>query len=355
MPYNVPTLRQIIASGELDLESSLGTVLPKFGIEQALNIAVSAGIRDAYDHQTWIVRQIIPTTESDDQTIVEMAQFEGVVRKQATYAIGIVTLTGTVPAPVGTVLQHSDGRQYTVTSSGSPISGTLSVQVKAIEVGSAGNMAAGQTLSLVTPVPGIQSAGTSVDISGGADIEPINQLLERLLFRKRNPPMGGAVADYVAWMREVPGVTRAWAYDVWQGGGTVGIGWVFDDRLDILPTPIDQLFMMNYLFLHADPSTGVLVGRPAGIEPIYTVQILKVTDLAITPTPDNADVRAAIEANLRGYERTLVQGQTMLLSKVRTAVGSAAGIENYSLDLAADVTAAQDELNVIGVITWPTL
>lgn len=355
MPYNVPTLRQIIASGELDLESSLGTVLPKFGIEQALNIAVSAGIRDAYDHQTWIVRQIIPTTESDDQTIVEMAQFEGVVRKQATYAIGIVTLTGTVPAPVGTVLQHSDGRQYTVTSSGSPISGTLSVQVQAIEVGSAGNMAAGQTLSLVTPVPGIQSAGTSVDISGGADIEPINQLLERLLFRKRNPPMGGAVADYVAWMREVPGVTRAWAYDVWQGGGTVGIGWVFDDRLDILPTPIDQLFMMNYLFLHADPSTGVLVGRPAGIEPVPIGPLLKTTDLAITPTPDSTDIRAAIQRNLDGYERTLQPGNTLLLSKIRTAIGTAAGVKNYTLDLAADVPADIDELNVIGVITWPTL
>ena len=123
MPYSVPTLRQIIASGSLDLESSLGTVLPKFGIELALNTAVSAGIRDAYDHQMWIVRQIIPTTESDDQTIIETAQFEGVIRKQATYAAGPATLNGTVPAPVGTVLQHKDGRQYAVTSSASPSSG----------------------------------------------------------------------------------------------------------------------------------------------------------------------------------------------------------------------------------------
>lgn len=355
MPFNVPTLRQIIASGALDLESSLGTVLPKFGIELALNTAVSAGIRDAYDHQMWIVRQIIPTTESDDQTIIETAQFEGVIRKQATYAAGPATLNGSVPAPVGTVLQHKDGRQYAVTSSASPSSGTVAVQVQAIAVGAEGNLAAGEVLTLVTPVPGLQANGTSGDISGGADIEPISELLERLLFRKRNPPMGGAVADYVAWMREVPGVTRAWAYDAWQGGGTVGIGWVFDDRIDILPTPTDQQFMMEYLFRHPDPATGVLVGRPGGIEPVYTSQTLKVTDLAINPIPDNTDTRAAIEANLRGYERTLVQGQTMLLSKIRTAIGSAVGVENYSLDLAADVTADPDELNVIGVITWPTL
>ena len=82
---------------------------------------------------------------------------------------------------------------------------------------------------------------------------------------------------------------------------------------------------------------------------------MKVTDLAIVPTPDNVDVRAAIETNLRGYERTLIQGETMLLSRVRTAIGSAVGVENYTLDLAVDVPTDPDELNVIGVITWPTL
>lgn len=355
MPYSVPTLRQIIASGSLDLESSLGTVLPKFGIELALNTAVSAGIRDAYDHQMWIVRQIIPTTESDDQTIIETAQFEGVIRKQATYAAGPATLNGTVPAPVGTVLQHKDGRQYAVTSSASPSSGTVAVQVQAIAVGAEGNLAAGEVLTLVTPVPGLQANGTSGDISGGADIEPIAELLERLLFRKRSPPMGGAVADYVAWMREVSGVTRAWAYDVWQGGGTVGIGWVYDDRGDILPTPTDKLAMMEYLFRHPDPATGVLVGRPGGIEPVDINMQLKSTDLAITPIPDTADIRAAIAANISGYERTLQPGNTLLLSSIRTAIGSAAGIKDYTLDLVADVPADPDELNVIGVITWPTL
>lgn len=355
MPFNVPTLRQIIASGALDLESSLGTVLPKFGIELALNTAVSAGIRDAYDHQMWIVRQIIPTTESDDQTIIETAQFEGVIRKQATYAAGPATLNGTVPVPVGTVLQHKDGRQYAVTSSAAPGGGSVAVQVQAVEVGAAGNLTAGETLTLVTPVPGLQPNGLSGDISGGADIEPIDQLLERLLFRKRNPPMGGTVTDYVAWMREVPGVTRAWAYDAWQGGGTVGIGWVYDDRVDIVPTPTDEAQMLDYLFRHPDPATGVDVGRPGGIEPIPVGPLLKVTDLIISPTPDSPEIRAAIEANLNGYERTLQPGETLLLTKVQTAIGSAPGVKDYDLDLAADVPAATDELNIIGVITWPTL
>lgn len=355
MPYNVPTLRQLIASGQLDIEAALDTILPKFGIELALNSAVSAAIRDAYDHQIWIVRQIIPTSESDDQTIVELASFEGVIRKQASYASGPATLVGNVSVPTGTLLTHKDGRQYAVTASNVPSGGNVVVAVQAQEPGIDGNLSSGETLSLVTPVPGIQSAGISGDITGGADIEPISQLLERLLFRKRNPPMGGAVADYVAWMREVSGVTRAWAYDSWQGRGTVGIGWVFDDRADIIPTPTDRAFMLDYLFRHPDPATGVPTGRPGGIEPVFMGPTLKTTNLSITPIPDTTDIRAAIELNLDGYERTLQPGDTLLLSKVRTAIGSAAGVKNYTLDLIADVTADIDELNVIGVVTWPTL
>ena len=53
--------------------------------------------------------------------------------------------------------------------------------------------------------------------------------------------------------------------------------------------------------------------------------------------------------------RTLQPGDTLLLTKIQTAIGSASGVKNYTLDLTADVPADIDELNVIGVITWPTL
>ena len=110
----------------------------------------------------------------------------GVIRKQATYAAGPASLNGTVPAPVGTVLQHKDSRQYAVTASEAPSGGIVAVQLQAVEVGAAGNLAAGEPLTLVTPVPGLQSNGTSGDISGGADIEPIamadiNTAYERML------------------------------------------------------------------------------------------------------------------------------------------------------------------------------
>lgn len=352
MPFNVPTLRQLIESGLIDIEASLDEVLPKFGIEQALNSSVSGSVRDLYDYQSWIVRQIIPSTESEDQTIIDAARYEGVIQKLATNAAGPVTFTGSVPIPVGTVMTHSDGRLYRVTLSNAPDSGSVLVEVEAEESGAAGNLAAGETLTLVSTVPGIQPNGVTGEISGGAEIESVAEVLERLLFRKRNPPMGGAVHDYVAWCREVAGVTRAWAIDAYQGGSTVGYVFVFDGRADILPNVTDQQAMSDYIYRHKDPATGGDVGRPAGIEPVYIELQIKETDLGINLVPDSLGLRSSVRVSIEAYFKTLSPGQTLLLSSVRTAIGSTAGVTNYTLDLSADVTAASNDLHALGVITW---
>lgn len=355
MPYRVPTLRELIESGLIDIEASLDDVLPKFGIEQALNASVSASIRDLYDMQSWIVRQIIPTSESEDQTIIDIARTEGVIRKLASGATGPVTFAGTSPIPVDTVMTHQDGRSYRVTSSAAPSGGSVVVQVQAEEAGDATNMDAGEVLTLSSTVPGVQPNGVSGVLSGGAEIEPVSQVLERLLFRKRNPPMGGAPHDYVAWCREVSGVTRAWCEDFYQGGSTVGYAFVFDDREDILPTVTDQQTMADYIYRHTDPATGTDTGRPAGIEAIDIPLSLKATNLEIHLTPDNEENRIAVKTNLEAYWRTLSPGSTLILSKVRTAIGEVSSVNNYILDLSVDIPSSPEELHVLGAITWATL
>ncbi|MFW1504105.1 baseplate J/gp47 family protein, partial [Vibrio parahaemolyticus] len=169
------------------------------------------------------------------------------------------------------------------------------------EAGAAGNLAQGETLTLVSTVPGVQPNGISDGITGGADVESVSSVLERLLFRKRNPPMGGAVHDYVAWCREVPGVTRAWAEDSYQGPATVGYAFVFDDRIDILPTYQDQVAMTDYIYRHSDPATGADVGRPGGIEAVYIPLQLKTTDLVINISPDTTELRQSVTTSIEGY------------------------------------------------------
>lgn len=352
MPYRIPTLKSLVEQGLIDIQSSLDTVLPKFGIEQALNSAVSGSIRDLYDFQSWIVRQIIPTSESDDQTIIDTAQNEGVVRKLATYASGTVTFSGTNTIPENTQMAHSDGRVYSVTSSSLNGSSVLAV-VQSEDTGVSYNAPEGEILTLVSTVPGVSPQGSvTAAISGGSEIESVSELLERLLFRKRNPPMGGALADYVAWCREVSGVTRAWAYDAYQGGSTVGYAFVFDGRADIIPTSTDVSTMDAYIFRHQDPASNVYVGRPAGIEAIYIGLALKKTDLIITLSPDSTERRAAVIESVQSYFKSLAPGQTLLLSGLRTAIGVVDGVEDYTVNVSENISALPNELHALGTVGW---
>lgn len=354
MPYSIPSLRQLINTGLQDVEAELAVQLPPMGIEQALNTAVSAAMRDLYDYQRWISRQIVPSHDSDDQTIIEQATAEGVPRKQAAYAVGLVTMTGNKAVPVDVLLNHVDGREYRVLSSSPPQGSQVVVQVRAEVAGMAGNLAAGEKLTLTEAVPSVTPDGVTGAIEGGADLEPIAELLDRLLFRKRFPPTGGAPHDYVAWCREMPGITRAWAYSRWHGAGTVGVAFVYDGRPSMLPTETEQDAVRDYIYRHTDPATGVEVGAPGGVETVFMSLTLKAVPLSVRLVPDTPENRAAVAANLKALQRTLSPGEGLLKTAINTAIGMTT-VADYEHTLAADVTAAATELLTIEEVTWLTL
>lgn len=351
MPFNVPTVSKLISDGKADIEIALDGSLPPMSTEEAVNISTSLALRDLYDHQTYIAQQIIPSENSDDDTIIEAAISEGVTRKQATYAYGSCQLVGTSPISVDSELTHTNGNIYYVTASGSPSGGNVVVEIQAKDAGIAGNLATGESLTLVSPVSGVNPQAVVIGdgIAGGVDLEPISELLERLRYRKRHPPVGGSIHDYIAWMREVAGVTRAFGWDSWHGGGTVGIAFCYDARTSILPTSTELAYMDAYIFHHDDPATGDGVGRPAGIEVIPVPITLKHAALNIHLIPDTAEIRTAVSANIVVLQKTLQPGTTALITAIRTAIGSSASVTDYTLDLTTNVTAAQTELIVFEV------
>lgn len=358
MPYNVPALRKLITDGEKDIAFELGLQrLPPVGVEKALNTSFSNQVRDLYDHQSWIKDQIIPSVKSDDETIIETAASEGVIRKQATFATGPAVFKGNTPLPEDMEMQTATGIVYAVTTSGVPVDGVMTVTIQASDAGASGNLPEGESLTLLSPVPGVESIGLTGTggIIGGADIEPVPELLDRLLFRKRNPHVGGAVHDYVIWAREMAGVSRAWAFDAWHGPCTIGLAWVYDDRSVITPGYQDRKNMEDYLFRHTDPATGVWVGKPGGIEVWPVELVLRPVNMVIDITPDTSATRKAVQSRLLTLQKTLQPGQTLPISAIRTAIGTASGVTDYKLNLTADIPCAQNELITIGVLTWPTV
>ncbi|MBM4397354.1 MAG: baseplate J/gp47 family protein, partial [Deltaproteobacteria bacterium] len=137
----------------------------------------------------------------------------------AAKATGIAVLyavSGSTQLAASQLVRH-DGLIY-VTDAAVTWQGTgyRAVAITANAVGSTYNCAAGTALTVSVPGVGV-SASANVALPGltlGTDQQTDDEYRQEILAHLRNPPQGGAKADYVAWAKETPGVdvTEAWVF-----------------------------------------------------------------------------------------------------------------------------------------------
>lgn len=348
MPYSRPSLPEIINRVRSDVISRLAQdeVLRRSDAE--VYARVVAGVTHAlYGFVDWLSRQFIYDTAEDEILDRWASLWLTVPRKPAAPATGFANFTGSVGAviPVGALLQALDGVQYQTTA-GTTLTGTTAVlAVEAVVPAAAGNRAAGQTLTLATPIAGIQPAAVATALSGGADQEGNDALRARLIARVQTPPHGGARSDYVAWALEVPGVTRAWCYPLELGPGTVTVRFMRDDDAG---SAIPDAGEVAAVLAHIDPlhpvTAALTVVAPVAAPLAFTIAV----------TPNTAAVKAAVQAELDDLIRREAEpGGTLLLSRIRAAISAAAGESNYVMTVpAADVVSATGNITTLGVITW---
>jgi uncharacterized phage protein gp47/JayE len=184
-------------------------------------------------------------------------------------------------------------------------------------------------------------------IGGGADEETDDELRLRLLARIQAPPHGGSASDYVQWMLEVPGVTRAWVVPLGQGAGTVVCYFTMDDAAhpNGIPTPADVAVVQAHLDEVRPVATQVFVLAPIAQPIDVTVKAL---------TPDTPDVRAAVLTELTDtLYRHGRPGGTVYVSWLWEAVSLAAGEQHHTILVpAADVALGASDLAVLGTVTY---
>jgi len=350
MPFSTPTVAELIARIEQDLAARLGVEIPQV---RRTNAAVVARVMamtgfTLVEYQRFIAEQIIVDT-AEAEFLARWATVWGVDRVAAAAAAGDVTITGTdgTEIPAATLLQRADGIEYATDALATIAAGTATIAVTATAPGAAGNALAAEILDLVSPIAGAASQAT-VDVgglAGGADEESDSALRARLLDRIRQPPHGGASFDYVKWALEVPGVTRAWVSALELGAGTVVVRFVMDGKAGtIIPDAGEVATVQAYI----DPL------RPVTAEVTVAAPVPVALDPAITLTPNNATVQAAVEAELEDLLlREAVPGGTILLSHLREAISIAAGETDHVMTApVADVTHATGEIAVLGAIAW---
>lgn len=233
MPYARQTLSQLISSVLAEIATRLPGANP-FQRRTALNVfgTVFAGqLDDQLGYLDWIAKNGVPFTATGEYEI-GWAALRGVTLAPATIAAGPCIFTGSVGAPVFAAQQVAFGAQlFTVTTGGTiGADGTASVPIAALAAGAVGNLVAGTVVNLVTPSQGLVATATigATGLSGGADVETLDQLRTRMLQRYRAPPQGGDLDDYVGWTLAISGVTRAWSYSG-AGAGSVVVYFMMDD------------------------------------------------------------------------------------------------------------------------------
>lgn len=157
--------------------------------------------------------------------------------------------------------------------------------------------------------------------------------------------MGGADGDYIVWAKEVPGITRAWAYRHWMGAGSVGVMVASSDPVN----PVPDAATVQAVKSHIEPLAPV-----AGSSLYVFAPVPKSVDFHIKLTPDTAAVRAAVTAELRSFllRDGYPEGE-LTLSRINEAISIATGEYSHQLIApAANVSIAKNELAVMGTLSW---
>jgi uncharacterized phage protein gp47/JayE len=316
---------------------------------------VAGATFEVYLRLEWLYSQIFASTATGEH--LDRHAYEiGLSRKPASYATGSVTVTG-VPSeqiPAGRRFLRSDGRVFrSIETTTIPGSGTATLRIQSVEPGRIQNTSAGSVLTRETAYAELSSDATvsAGGLTGGANAESDDALRDRIVFRRRNPPMGGALHDYKIWAESVVGVRRAFAA-VYQNGGRMIAVYVLGDGYGATAIP-DQSLIDAVAAKMEDE-------RPVTAVVTVTAPVAKRIDIVIQGlTPASQAVREEVERELIDlfYERATValpgSSLTFPRSWITSAIDAAAGEERHRLVTPEDdVPLTAGQYPVLGTIQY---
>lgn len=359
MPFQIPTLKEIVTRAaqafRADMKGSDAKLWPN-------NVAVSAktiggAVFEWFSFLDYISKQHI--AHLAEGIWLERKAFDyGITRHPPSFAVGSVAMTGdpNVTVPSGLEFQRADGVRYTSTTGGTTDgSGNVTVRVRCQVTGKIGNAVEGTEVSLINPQARMNS-GAEVSPDGiglGADTESDESLRQRLLARLRFPPHGGAAFDYVAWAKEINGVSRVFVDPVTalNARSNVGVWFLMDD---LYANGIPQSADVQQVAAHIDAV------RPAGA----VVEVAAPTPITVNITinrlaTDSLTTRNAIQAELQALfgrylkVSTLTDPFTLYRSVIQEAISTAVGEAHHQLTTpSSDVTYGVGQIPVLGSITY---
>ena len=369
MPWTTPQLRDVRSM----IRDAVAASLPGADANVPNSVLrVMSDNQGALCHLTlqyidWLSLQLLPDTAEtewlDRHGQIWLVNADGSKgRKLATLAAGTADFQGVIDGsviPAGTQLQSGVAMPVdyeslnnvvsfeTLQDITTSVSGPVTGNIRALDPGSFGNLAAGTNLAFISPgVPGVAQTAVVDQLEGGTDDETDDELRARVLLRIQQPPMGGDLEDYVQWALQYPGVTRAWAASE-MGIGTITVRFLMDDlRADNDGWPYQN--DVNDVQAYIDSVRPVTVKDCFVLAPIKQHIDITITNLV----PFNPEVEAEIEASIEAMLMQMAApGQTIYAAWVSYAIMSAPSVQSFDLVAGGDyVMLSTGNMAVLGTI-----
>jgi uncharacterized phage protein gp47/JayE len=345
--YTRPPLATIITRVIGDIRSRMQNApLLRRSVERILGFAVAGTAHSVHGHLDSLRKQLLPTT-SDIDGVREWGEMLGVPQGAGSYSAGRVRFDyvgGSGSLPRATILKSAAGTLYVVTNVETGGYAYSILEVRALEVGAASELAEGDELQLTSERAGytvgvVESGG----ITGGTDAEDDEAYRTRVLERFAQPPHGGGPGDYRRWALEVAGVTRAWERANRVRLGTVSLAFVMDDRDNIIPLQDDVDTVLAYLAAR----------QPIDLSDLYvSAPIAQPVTMTITLSPNTPDVQTAVLAELDTLFAEVEFESPLALSVIDEAISRAAGETSHVITTIAALTPAPWAILTRGDVTF---
>lgn len=317
-----------------------------------LSAAWARACHSQHGYLEWIDRQCSPLT-CELERLYDWAALYGVDRLEATAAIGNALATGTIGTQLlaGTLLRGLSGADYTVLAAVVLGAGSTAVAVRCAATGSAGNVSAGQTLTLVDPVPGCANILTidGAGLTGGAEDELLDDWRARVADEWRVVVTRGARSgkpdDFRFWARSAhPSVTTALIQMHTLGMGTVVVRPICNSLTDRLPTAAVLDAVAAYLVDVAPATADWRVAAPVLRPVTVSIHLLPGFDTA----PNRAAIASAVAALVLAEA-----SETSLLAMAEIDAAIATVTTQYNrIAPVADIAVAAGEVLVLNPLVW---
>lgn len=348
----IPTLQELYNDILADLEAQFSLTIPIFGKNflRALAAVQAAKLKLYYLAIANVQKNIFVDTAEPEAIGGTLERFGRVKLNRNPYPARAGKYTVQVQGEVGAVIPAQStfksnddsinpGKLYILDTEFTLITGTDTIDVRALEAGDGSKLAVGNQMTATAPIALVSSLVTitAVVIEPSAQ-ESIEDYRSKALDAYRLEPQGGAATDYRLWAADAQGVKQSYAYA--KSGATAEINLYVEatisDSIDGKGTPSASLLTDVEAVVEYDPDTT----RPLeerGRRPLQAI----VHFLPVTVREIDIDIAGYVGSTL-ALQTTITNALTAEISKIRPFVAAC--------DIASEKNDILDNNKIVSII-----